>query len=318
MKTILELSKELGNLINTTFPLIKLDTRPEFTDDGYVEEIHKKEEQIVSASPFLACKTCHTKAFASMEEKRIHAQSEWHIENVKRREKLKQPLSKEEHEYEYKCTSDSENEDTDEQIMHIGSPWCVLTIQFSNESKCDSFKIYREVLMNRDRFEQLSSRVYEGNDIAMNIVNLIHSYWCIILCRSGAMAAAIFDPVTCKMICHKVLKRYTSRRKQGGSQMIRDKSGIVARSAGSQLRRENEKIWIQDIKELFKTWSNTLKGCHLVFISTSYYLRSLFYETIFSYKENDRMRSIPFTTFEPTMIEIQRCFDEIIRLDPIN
>lgn len=316
MKTILELSKELDNLINISFPLVKLDTRPEFSSNGYVEKAHIEEEQIVSVSPFLACKTCHTEAFASMEEKRIHSQSEWHIENIKRREKLKQPLSKEQHELE--CTSDSENEDKDEQIMHIGSPWCVLTIQLSNESHNDSFKIYREVLMSRNRFEQLSSRVYEGNDIAMDIIKLIHGYWCIILCRSGAMAAAIFDPVTCKMICHKVLKRYTSRRKQGGSQIIRDKSGIVTRSAGSQLRRENEKTWIQDIRELFKTWNNTLKECHLVFISTSYYLRSLFYETIFSYKENDKMRSIPFTTFEPSLVEIQRCFNEIIRLDSIS
>lgn len=69
---------------------------------------------------------------------------------------------------------------------------------------------------------------------------------------AGAFAGAVFEKDTCVM--HKVIKKYTQRKKQGGSQSSKDSKGNAgsqAKSAGAFLRRQNEKKLLEVSFPLF-------------------------------------------------------------------
>jgi hypothetical protein len=59
----------------------------------------------------------------------------------------------------------------------------------------------------------------------------------VLLCRGGSFAGGIYTKDAC--LAHKTIHRYTTRRKQGGSQAARDSQGNKPKSAGSTLRRYN-------------------------------------------------------------------------------
>lgn len=96
----------------------------------------------------------------------------------------------------------------------------------------------------------------------------------------GHFAGALFDgadaslghasrPAGEKILRHKTFRRYTVRKKQGGSQSTRDKQGHAPQSAGAQIRRANEtKLkeevmlllstdWAADVRRIFIYSSNS-------------------------------------------------------------
>ncbi|SCU89224.1 LAME_0E02630g1_1 [Lachancea meyersii CBS 8951] len=109
---------------------------------------------------------------------------------------------------------------------------------------------------------------------------------------------------------HKTFHRYTTRRKQGGSQSAMDNSKGKANSAGSSLRRYNETALRTDIQQLLQQWQPYLKNCENIFIrakSTSD--RKIFLDASACLDKNDaRIRSFPFTTKRPTGHELKRAW----------
>lgn len=65
---------------------------------------------------------------------------------------------------------------------------------------------------------------------------------------------------------HKTFHRYTTRRKQGGSQSAMDNAKGKANSAGSALRRYNESALKTDIQGVLKDWEPYLSKCDNIFI----------------------------------------------------
>jgi hypothetical protein len=68
----------------------------------------------------------------------------------------------------------------------------------------------------------------EGNVLKPSLYSLTsnahsNAVWCIILMRSGRFAAGIYQGDT--LVKHKVIKRYTTRKGQGGSQSSMDATG---------------------------------------------------------------------------------------------
>lgn len=61
---------------------------------------------------------------------------------------------------------------------------------------------------------------------------------------------------TATVIAHKTFHRYTTRRKQGGSQSSSDAAKGAAHSAGSSLRRYNEAALTTDVRELLQSWKS--------------------------------------------------------------
>lgn len=111
------------------------------------------------------------------------------------------------------------------------------------------------------------------------------------------------------ILASKGFHRYTTRRKQGGSQAANDSTGRGnAHSAGAGLRRYNEAALQKEVRELLGSWKDELALCELIFIRAT---GSMNRKTLFGYegavlKSNDkRIRGFPFTTKRPVILLCQ-------------
>lgn len=114
---------------------------------------------------------------------------------------------------------------------------------------------------------------------------------------------------------HKTFHRYTTRRKQGGSQSAMDNSKGKANSAGSSLRRYNEAALRFDIHNLLKEWKPYLDKCKNIFLrARSPQDKKLFIEMISQGSTDQRLKSFPFTTGRPNVTELKRSWCELTYL----
>lgn len=121
-----------------------------------------------------------------------------------------------------------------------------------------------------------------------------------------------------RVIAHKTFHRYTTRRKQGGSQSTNDASKGNAHSAGSSLRRYNEAALESDVRSILKEWKPMIDACQLLFIRATGVTnrRTLFgpYEGQILRHNDSRIRGFPFSTRRATQSELMRSFSELTRL----
>lgn len=70
------------------------------------------------------------------------------------------------------------------------------------------------------------------------------------------------------VLAHKAFHRYTTRRKQGGSQSAQDASGKFAKSAGAQLRRYGEQALAEEVRALLSLpgWRRLLSETERVYV----------------------------------------------------
>ncbi|EGX96122.1 ankyrin repeat and zinc finger domain containing protein 1 [Cordyceps militaris CM01] len=120
------------------------------------------------------------------------------------------------------------------------------------------------------------------------------------------------------VLAHKTFHRYTTRRKQGGSQSANDNAKGTAHSAGSTLRRYNEQALVEDVRELLHDWKALLDTSELMFIRATGITNR---RTLYGPHDNQvirhtdpRIRGFPFNTRRPTQKELMRCFIELTRL----
>ena len=120
------------------------------------------------------------------------------------------------------------------------------------------------------------------------------------------------------VLAHKTFHRYTTRRKQGGSQSANDNAKGTAHSAGSSLRRYNEQALVDDVRGLLRDWKPLLDTADLLFVRAngSTNQRTLFgpYDGQVLHLRDPRLRSFPFNTRRATQNEIMRAFIELTRL----
>ncbi|OQE40381.1 hypothetical protein PENCOP_c006G05892 [Penicillium coprophilum] len=121
-----------------------------------------------------------------------------------------------------------------------------------------------------------------------------------------------------RVIAHKTFHRYTTRRKQGGSQSASDASRGAAHSAGSSLRRYNEAALEKDIREVLSDWKEMIDTAELLFVRATGKTNR---KTLFGQydgqvlRQNDpRIRGFPFNTRRATQGELMRSFKELTRL----
>lgn len=118
---------------------------------------------------------------------------------------------------------------------------------------------------------------------------------------------------------HKTFHRYTTRRKQGGSQTAMDNAKGKAHSAGSTLRRYNEAALKSDIQNLVKDWAPYLLKCQNIFIrARNVNERRTLLESIGIAKNDERVKSFPFTTGRPTIKELKRAWCELTYIKKID
>ncbi|KAJ9482137.1 hypothetical protein VN97_g11301 [Penicillium thymicola] len=121
-----------------------------------------------------------------------------------------------------------------------------------------------------------------------------------------------------RVIAHKTFHRYTTRRKQGGSQSASDASRGAAHSAGSSLRRYNEAALEKDIREVLSDWREMIDTAELLFVRATGKTNR---KTLFGQydgqvlRQNDpRIRGFPFNTRRATQGELMRSFKELTRM----
>ncbi|OIW30910.1 hypothetical protein CONLIGDRAFT_630815 [Coniochaeta ligniaria NRRL 30616] len=120
------------------------------------------------------------------------------------------------------------------------------------------------------------------------------------------------------VLAHKTFHRYTTRRKQGGSQSANDNAKGAAHSAGAGIRRYNEQALVEDVRALLQEWKALLDTSDLLFIRAtgSTNRRTLFgpYENQVLRANDPRIRGFPFSTRRATQNELMRSFIELTRL----
>ncbi|KAI8632908.1 hypothetical protein F5Y19DRAFT_419445 [Xylariaceae sp. FL1651] len=120
------------------------------------------------------------------------------------------------------------------------------------------------------------------------------------------------------VLAHKTFHRYTTRRKQGGSQSANDNAKGNAHSAGSSIRRYNEQALTDEVRLLLQDWKGLLDTSSLLFIRATGATnrRTLFgpYEGQVLRANDPRIRGFPFSTRRATQNELMRSFIELTRL----
>ena len=120
------------------------------------------------------------------------------------------------------------------------------------------------------------------------------------------------------VLAHKTFHRYTTRRKQGGSQSANDNAKGNAHSAGSSIRRYNEAALEADVRSVLSDWKSMIDNTELLFIRAtgSTNRRTLFgpYEGQVLRSNDKRIRGFPFSTRRATQAELIRSFAELTRL----
>ncbi|KIY52931.1 hypothetical protein FISHEDRAFT_69388 [Fistulina hepatica ATCC 64428] len=120
-----------------------------------------------------------------------------------------------------------------------------------------------------------------------------------------------------EVLKHKTFHRYTTRRKQGGSQSLNDNAKGNAKSAGALLRRYGEQALKDvDIRNLLREWADEINDCERIWIRASGSNRKIFidYDECVIEKGDERLRTFPFPTRRPTQSELARCLQELTRV----
>lgn len=117
---------------------------------------------------------------------------------------------------------------------------------------------------------------------------------------------------------HKTFHRYTTRRKQGGSQSSNDNAKGNAHSAGSSIRRYNEMALEADVRNVLCEWKHLIETAELLFVRATGTTnrRTLFgpYDGQVLRSTDKRLRGFPFSTRRATQAELLRSFQELTRL----
>ena len=117
---------------------------------------------------------------------------------------------------------------------------------------------------------------------------------------------------------HKTFHRYTTRRKQGGSQSANDNAKGNAHSVGSSIRRANEVALELEIRSLLSEWKSMIDTAELLFVRASGTTnrRTLFgpYDGQVLTIKDKRLRGFPFSTRRATQAELMRSFTELTKL----
>lgn len=234
----------------------------------------------------LSCKMCDVD-FNTLDEFKLHRRSSDHLNKL--------------NESFYDSTQNNcDDFEVDNCDVVKGSPF--FEIHYCNY-KLQCFKI---ILANRK--EDLYSQSTLSLDINLynKLQNIYSSHFMVSLNGGGYFAAAIFDNSSQQLVCSKIIRKYTTRRKQGGSQSLKDnESSGKIHSAGAMIRRENEKKLRDEILSLISVWKPSLAKCSIVFCNRDLFL------TQEVFKDYD-VRTLPFTTYQASFEEICRCYTELI------
>lgn len=113
------------------------------------------------------------------------------------------------------------------------------------------------------------------------------------------------------VIQSKTFHRYTTRRKQGGSQSASDNARGKANSAGSSIRRYNEQALQKEVRELLASWKEYVDKAEHIFIRANGAANRKIlvgYEGAVVHNNDKRIKTFPFTTKRATLSEVKKAW----------
>lgn len=151
----------------------------------------------------------------------------------------------------------------------------------------------------------------------------------VLLLSSGFFCATVFRVCTVagvvgaspQLVLHKRCARYTTRRKQGGSQSAHDASrGSAANSAGAQLRRHGEAQLEADVREVMcdaSVWAPALRACRRIFFAAPRRAtQALFVDGGALVRGDLRLHRVPLATGRPSVAEATRVAETLMAHRP--
>ncbi|OQR83283.1 hypothetical protein ACHHYP_14917, partial [Achlya hypogyna] len=270
----------------------------------------------------LTCGTCRLE-FDDVKEQQNHFKTDYHVYNLKRKSKGLECVELSEYQAfvnvqtttTKKTTAGSDDDEDERHPLDLALSSDEADSDDDSEGNVQReplqafsgdkllYKIYNATFpqwseKNKTNFQATVAMVQDL------VADASYYQWAIFLFRAGRFAGAVFQKD--KVLVHKAFQRYTTRRKQGGSQSAHDAAGGKAKSAGAQLRRYNEMALQQDISELLTLWKPQLQNCTRIFIGSAKTSRGLFFEKTGLTSDDPRIRKVPFGTLRPTYDEVCR------------
>ncbi|KAH9072134.1 hypothetical protein EDB83DRAFT_2541495 [Lactarius deliciosus] len=295
-----------------------------------------------------ACNVCLGVTFLDVEEQRTHFRSDWHRYNVKIRLRGGNSIS----EVDFAKLVDS----LEDSISGSASD--------TDDSDSDNPMLLATSFRESKFLRALHSPSDSSPAVPRSPLTWFHSppchtnregrKWAMFMTAGGHFAGAVVrvskpevdeeDSKSAKqkrlkkpkpdteVLLHKTFHRYTTRRKQGGSQSVNDNAKGPAKSAGAQLRRYGEQA-LRDVctsfvsgvsispsfrisADLLSDWVDEINQCERIWIRASVSNRKIFldYDDAVIAKGDERLRTFPFPTRRPTQSELERCLFELTRV----
>uniref|UniRef100_A0A1I7Y8G3 ANK_REP_REGION domain-containing protein n=1 Tax=Steinernema glaseri TaxID=37863 RepID=A0A1I7Y8G3_9BILA len=279
--------------------------RPFFEDESTKPEQSPADSQeaVPVTSNELRCSVCKAEIGDNRESFVSHYRTDWHRFNLRRFMRKKPPVDEATFE---EILSEDDLSDHDEE----------------DDDNASSEATARGVLTGCREYFRSGGRVlsfYKAIRVEGQTLNevLDRRMTCaIFMLTGGHFASAIFHRG--ELFAHKTFHRYVVRAKQGGVQSVMDNRNGAAHSAGSNIRRQNEKMLREEIGEVIKSWKADFLHpavMPLIFVRCSTYNSSVFFSSAASAntfeKGDKRLRSVPFETKRATLEEVKRVYQQL-------
>ncbi|KAL3241653.1 Vms1p RNJ42_02767 [Nakaseomyces bracarensis] len=227
-----------------------------------------------------------------------------------------------------------ETSDEDSQLFHLNTGLPQILFKSTAENNDHMLGIFK-VLFNKDNINDPMKAIHRWNDPEV----IMTSVSAVFVVGGGHFAGAIvshqrrnaktivrtkkndlsINEQCVQFLEHKTFHRYTTRRKQGGSQSAMDNAKGKANSAGSTLRRYNEVALKTDIQNLLQQWKQYLDKCENIYIrARSSQDKKIFIADGLLNKDDSRIKGIPFTTNRPTVGELRKIWCELTYLKEVS
>lgn len=145
--------------------------------------------------------------------------------------------------------------------------------------------------------------------------SLTSSKICIVLCAGGYFSLIVYKDF--KEILHKSDHRYVIRKKQGGRQMVKDKSKNVMASVGSQMRRLNEINHQKKIFEILNENRNYLEEADFIVVHAPGENKAILFDegrALYDFRSERRVRYLNIEVKRANYSEAKRAYEELLKV----
>lgn len=246
-----------------------------------------------------SCSKCPGFSYYSTEEFREHSKSEWHLFN------LKHPSSGLNFEQWSAHYLDVDSGDS-------------CSSSLSDSEILEAEPTPSRLILNSIAYHPIGDSGVAFPSAASDTSALLNAnYICVLILRSGRFAGAVWDR-SGNVVVHSCMKRYTVRRKNGGSQRKCDNAkGSPANSIGAQIRRNQEHKLSEEIEQLVtKKWYKYLSSSTAVVFaySSKSQTQSLFVGPLEKSKSVAKVFHIPMSVRDPTYAEVCRIYSTMTKI----